>query len=83
MMAVETKYEFVLDCGSLYIHQWQGIASRTTVVPLNMALMACELLTCCKSLLSFIEAHNMGGDWCQDNYPSIQKARETVRQAER
>jgi len=72
----------VLDGGSLYIHQWRGVASQITVIPLNMALMACELLTCCKDLLSFIEAHNMGGDWCQDNYPTIQKAKKMIRRAE-
>ena len=79
---MEPRYEFVLDCGSLYIHKWMGMASKTTVVPLSMALMACELLTNCKELLAFIKAHDMDGRWDQDQYPTIRKARETVSKAE-
>ena len=79
---MEPRYQFVLDSGSLHIHKWMGIASKTTVVPLNMALMVCELLTCCKDLLAFIKAHDMDGAWDQEQYPTIRKARETVRRAE-
>ena len=79
---IQPRYEFVEDCGTLYIHIWRGVASQTVVVPLQMAMMACELLQCCKSLLEFIKAHDMGGDWCQDNYPTIVNARATIAKAE-
>ena len=61
--------DILYDTGSLYIHEWQGVGSKTTVIPLEMAKAACELVQTCQGLLAFIEAHNMGGDWCQDNYP--------------
>lgn len=79
---MEPRYEFVLDGGSLYVHKWMGVASSTTVVPLSMALMSCELLTCCKELLAFIKAHDMGGAWCQESYPAIRNAKGIVRKAE-
>lgn len=76
------RYHVTVDAGTVYIHKVQGIASKTTVVPLTMALMACELLICCKNLLSFIEAHDMDGRWDQEQYPTIRKAREIVKNAE-
>lgn len=76
------RYEFVLDCGSLYIHKWMGVASKTTVVPLNMALMACELLSTCKELLDFIDIHELACVYCFDKYPTLRKAREVVKNAE-
>ena len=78
----ETERVFTYDAGSLYIQQTYRQRTETAVVPLNMALVACELLQTCKDLLAFIKTHDMGGDWCQDNYPAIQKARRVIRRAE-
>ena len=79
---IEPQYHFSYDAGSLYVNEDRGVTRRTSVVPLHLAVMSCELLQSCKVLLSFIEAHNMGGDWCQDNYPAIREARAIIRQAE-
>jgi predicted ATPase len=40
------------------------------------------LLAACKGLLDFIQTFNIGGEWCQDNYPAIKAARAVIAQAE-
>lgn len=40
------------------------------------------LLAACKGLLQFIKTFDMGGDWCQRNYPAIKAANAAIAQAE-
>lgn len=39
------------------------------------------LAKACTGLLRFLKSCDMGGDWCQDNYPAVKAARAAIKEA--
>lgn len=60
-----------------------GHVIAESVAPCNKPLIkaAPDLLDACKGLLDFIRSFDMGGDWCQDNYPAIKAAQAAIAKA--
>lgn len=57
-------------------------ASDEAIANASLITVAPELLAVCQGLLEFIKTFDMGGDWCQDNYPAIKAARAAIAKAQ-
>lgn len=51
-----------------------GIAAHDADANARLIAAAPDLLAACKGLLQFIKTFNVGGDWCQRNYPAVKAA---------
>jgi len=74
----EQKEQFSVVCQGNAAHIHDALTGGTVTMPVTLMLMAPDLYQAVQDLLAFIKANDMGGDWCQENYPAIRRAKEVL-----
>jgi hypothetical protein len=73
--------DYIVDENGVYVARVNHKLANWRELSLLFAA-APDLLAACKGLLDFIQTFNIGGEWCQDNYPAIKAAHAVIAQAE-